>query len=54
MRAAFTSVFHNSAGTSMLGKRDNAHNILVGMPSASAANAAAASFAALVAKLLSL
>ena len=35
----------------MLGKRDNAHNILVGMPSASAANAAAASFAALVAKL---
>ena len=51
MRAAFTSVFHNSAGTSKLGKRDNAHNILVGMPSASAANAAAASFAALVAKL---
>jgi GTP pyrophosphokinase len=51
MRAAFTSVLHNSAGTSMLGKRDNAHNILVGMPSASAANAAAASFAALVAKL---
>ncbi len=35
----------------MAGKRDNAHNILVGTPTASAANAAAASFAALVEKL---
>ncbi len=35
----------------MPGKRDNAHNILVGTPTASAANAAAASFAALVEKL---
>ena len=51
MRAAFSSVFHKSGSTSILGKRDNAHNILVGMPSASAANAAAASFAALVAQL---
>ena len=51
MRAAFSSVFHKSGSPSLLGKRDNAHNILVGMPSASAANAAAASFAALVAQL---
>ena len=51
MRAAFSSVFHKSGSTSIPGKRDNVHNILVGMPSASAANAAAASFAALVAQL---
>jgi GTP pyrophosphokinase len=51
MRAAFSSVFHKSGNTSTLGMRDNAHNIQAGMPSASAANAAAASFAALVAQL---
>ena len=51
MRAAFSSLFHNSGSTSIPGKRDNAHNIQAGMPSASAANAAAASFAALVAQL---
>jgi len=51
MRAAFSSMFHKSGSTSMPGKRDNAHNILVGTPTASAANAAAASFAALVEKL---
>ena len=51
MRAAFSSDLHKSGSTSIPGKRENAHHILVGMPSASAANAAAASFAALVAKL---
>ena len=51
MRAAFSSIFHKSGSTSIPGKRENAHNIQVGMPSASAANAAAASFAALVAQL---
>jgi guanosine-3',5'-bis(diphosphate) 3'-pyrophosphohydrolase len=51
MRAAFSSVFHKSGSTSTPGMRDNAHNIQAGMPSASAANAAAASFAALVAQL---
>ena len=51
MRAAFSSDLHKSGSTSIPGKRENAHNILVAMPSASAANAAAASFAALVAKL---
>jgi GTP pyrophosphokinase len=51
MRAAFTSIFHNSGSTSIPGKRDNAHNIQVGTPTASAANAAAASFAALIAQL---
>lgn len=51
MRAAFTSIFHKSGSTSIPGKRDNAHNIQVGTPTASAANAAAASFAALVAQL---
>ena len=51
MRAAFTSIFQSSGSTSIPGKRDNAHNIQVGTPTASAANAAAASFAALVAKL---
>jgi guanosine-3',5'-bis(diphosphate) 3'-pyrophosphohydrolase len=51
MRAAFSSIFNSSGSTSIPGKRDNAHNIQAGMPSASAANAAAASFAALVAQL---
>jgi guanosine-3',5'-bis(diphosphate) 3'-pyrophosphohydrolase len=51
MRAAFSSIFTKSGSTSIPGKRENAHNIQVGMPSASAANAAAASFAALVAQL---
>ena len=51
MRAAFSSIFHKSGSTSIPGKRDNAHNIQAGMPSASAANAAAASFAALVEQL---
>ena len=51
MRAAFSSIFHKSGRTSIPGMRENAHNIQAGMPSASAANAAAASFAALVAKL---
>ncbi len=51
MRAAFTSIFHKSGSTSIPGKRDNAHNIQVGTPTASAANAAAASFAALIAQL---
>jgi guanosine-3',5'-bis(diphosphate) 3'-pyrophosphohydrolase len=51
MRAAFSSIFNGSGSTSIPGKRDNAHNIEAGMPSASAANAAAASFAALVAQL---
>ena len=51
MRAAFSSIFHKSGSTSIPGKRDNAHNIQVGTPTASAANAAAASFAALVAQL---
>jgi len=51
MRAAFSSIFHKPGSTSILGKRDNAHNIQVGTPTASAANAAAASFAALVAQL---
>ena len=51
MRAAFSSIFNKSGSTSIPGKRENAHNIQVGMPSASAANAAAASFAALVAQL---
>ncbi len=51
MRAAFSSTFHKAGSTSIPGKRENAHNILVGMPSPSAANAAAASFAALVEKL---
>lgn len=51
MRAAFSSIFHKSGSTSIPGRRENAHNIQVGMPSASAANAAAASFAALVAQL---
>jgi GTP pyrophosphokinase len=51
MRAAFTSIFHSSGSTSIPGKRDNAHNIQVGTPTVSAANAAAASFAALVAQL---
>ena len=51
MRAAFSSLFNSSGSTSIPGKRDNAHNIQAGMPSASAANAAAASFAALVAQL---
>jgi guanosine-3',5'-bis(diphosphate) 3'-pyrophosphohydrolase len=51
MRAAFSSIFHKSGSTSIPGKRDNAHNIQAGMPTASAANAAAASFAALVAQL---
>ena len=48
MRAAFTSIFQKSGSSSGSGKRDNAHNIQPGTPSASAANAAAASFAALV------
>jgi GTP pyrophosphokinase len=51
MRAAFSSIFHKPGSTSIPGKRDNAHNIQVGTPTASAANAAAASFAALVAQL---
>ena len=51
MRAAFSSIFHKPGSTSIPGKRDNAHNIQVGIPTASAANAAAASFAALVAQL---
>ena len=51
MRAAFASIFNSSGSTSIPGKRENAHNIQAGMPSASAANAAAASFAALVAQL---
>jgi len=51
MRAAFTSIFHKSGSTLIPGKRDNVHNIQVGSPTASAANAAAASFAALVAQL---
>ena len=51
MRAAFSSIFNSSGSTSIPGKRENAHNIQAGMPSASAANAAAASFAALVAQL---
>jgi guanosine-3',5'-bis(diphosphate) 3'-pyrophosphohydrolase len=51
MRAAFSSIFQKSGSSSGSGKRDNAHNIQVGTPSASAANAAAASFAALVAQL---
>jgi GTP pyrophosphokinase len=51
MRAAFSSIFHKSGSTSIPGKRDNAHNIQAGTPSTSAANAAAASFAALVAQL---
>jgi guanosine-3',5'-bis(diphosphate) 3'-pyrophosphohydrolase len=51
MRAAFSSIFNSSGSTSIPGMRDNAHNIQAGMPSASAANAAAASFAALVAQL---
>jgi guanosine-3',5'-bis(diphosphate) 3'-pyrophosphohydrolase len=51
MRAAFSSIFHKSGSTSLPGKRENAHNIQTGTPSASAANAAAASFAALVAQL---
>ena len=51
MRAAFSSIFNKSGSTSIPGKRENAHNIQAGMPSASAANAAAASFAALVAQL---
>ena len=51
MRAAFSSILDKSASTPILGKRNNAHNIQVGTPTASAANAAAASFAALVAQL---
>lgn len=51
MRAAFSSIFHKSGSTSIPGTRDNAHNIQAGTPSTSAANAAAASFAALVAQL---
>jgi len=51
MRAAFASTFDKSGSTSIPGKRENAHNIQGGMPSASAANAAAASFAALIAQL---
>jgi GTP pyrophosphokinase len=51
MRAAFSSILDKSASTQILGKRNNAHNIQVGTPTASAANAAAASFAALVAQL---
>ena len=51
MRAAFSSIFHKSGSTSIPGKRENAHNIQAGTPTASAANAAAASFAALVAQL---
>ncbi len=51
MRAAFSSIFQKSGSSSGSGKRDNAHNIQVGTPSASAANAAAASFAALVEQL---
>jgi guanosine-3',5'-bis(diphosphate) 3'-pyrophosphohydrolase len=51
MRAAFSSIFHKSGSTSIPGMRENAHNIQSGTPSASAANAAAASFAALVAQL---
>jgi GTP pyrophosphokinase len=51
MRAAFSSILDKSASNPILGKRNNAHNIQVGTPTASAANAAAASFAALVAQL---
>ncbi|MEO0028823.1 MAG: Bifunctional (p)ppGpp synthase/hydrolase SpoT [Pseudomonadota bacterium] len=51
MRAAFSSIFQKSGSSSGSGKRDNAHNIQPGTPSASAANAAAASFAALVEQL---
>jgi len=51
MRAAFSSLFHKPSRTFLPGQSDNAQTIRVGSPSANAANAAAASFAALVAQL---
>ena len=51
MRASFSSLFHKPDRSFLPGQRDNAHDIRAGSPTANAANAAAASFAALVAQL---